>query len=146
MSDDLELERIRMEKMKAMMKAQEMKRMQEERQKRQPTLTDKIEALLNVILEPQALQYITTMKTTRNEVYQKVIMNLLPSDIISEIDTLMQYLASGLIRRGVIGLTEVQFVERKVLGIESQIVVKKRDHEVQSLTSYLKEEPNQKKK
>lgn len=146
MSDDLELERIRMEKMKALMKAQEMKRLQEERQKRQPTLTDKIEALLNVILEPQALQYLTAMKTNRNEVYQKVIMNLLPPEIISEIDTLMQYLASGLIRRGVVSLTDVQFTERRVLGIESQIVVKKRDHEVQSLTSYLKEEPNQKKK
>jgi DNA-binding TFAR19-related protein (PDSD5 family) len=146
MSDDFELERIRMEKMKALMKAQEMKRLQEERQKRQPTLTEKIEALLNVILEPQALQYLTMMKNSRNEVYQKVIVNLLPPEIISEIDTLMQYLASGLIRRGVVSLIDVQFTERKVLGIESQIVVKKRDHEVQSLTSYLKEEPSQKKK
>ena len=146
MSDDLELERIRMEKTKALLKAQEMKKMQEEQQKRQPTLMDKIEALLNVILDSQALQYLSVMKKERYEVYQKVITNLFPPEILSEIDVLMQYLYSGMIRRNVIGITEVQLTERRVLGIESQIIVKKRDQEAQSLTTFLKEEPNQKKK
>lgn len=140
MSDDFELERIRMEKMRAMLKAQEAAALEEQRQKNQPTFTDKLEALLSVVLEPQALQYLKQIKANNSEVYQKVVMNLLPPDLMYEIDTLMQYLARGQIRRGVIGLTEVQFIERKVLGIESQIVIKKRDHEAQSLTNFLKEE------
>ena len=124
MSDDFELERIRMEKMRAMLKAQEAAALEEQRQKNQPTFTDKLEALLSVVLEPQALQYLKQIKANNSEVYQKVVMNLLPPDLMYEIDTLMQYLARGQIRRGVIGLTEVQFIERKVLGIESQIVIK----------------------
>ena len=44
MSDDFELERIRMEKMRAMLKAQEAAALEEQRQKNQPTFTDKLEA------------------------------------------------------------------------------------------------------
>jgi hypothetical protein len=146
MSDDFELERIRLEKMKAMMKAQEMRKIQEERAKNQPTLADKLDMLLNVLAEPQASQYLAMIKQRNIEVYNKIRMNLLPPQIMQEIDELMMYLARGQIRRNIIGLTEVQQLERKILGIESQIIVKRRDQDAQSLTTYLKEEESGAKK
>jgi hypothetical protein len=146
MSDDFELERIRLEKMKTMMKAQEMRRIQEERAKNQPTLADKLDMLLNVLAEPQASQYLAMIKQRNIEVYNKIRMNLLPPQIMQEIDELMMYLARGQIRRNIIGLTEIQQLERKILGIESQIIVKRRDQDAQSLTSYLKEEEEVNKK
>ena len=146
MSDDFELERIRLEKMKAMMQAQEMRRIQEEKAKNQPTLADKLDMLLNVLAEPQAAQYLGMIKQKNRELYNQIRMNILPPQIIGEIDQLMMYLSRGQIRRGIIGLTEIQQLERKLLGIESQIVIKRRDQDAKSLTTFLKEEdePNKK--
>jgi hypothetical protein len=136
--DDIELRRIRMEKMQQMMKA---KQEAEAKAKQKPlTLADKIEMLIKVILEPAALQYLNQIKARSVTTYNYIRSSLFPDDIIAEIDILIQYLRQGMIRQGVISLTEIQYLERQALGIDSTITVKKQGEKAVSLSHFLKED------
>ena len=136
--EDIELKRLRMEKMQAILR---QKKMAEQRaQRREPTLAEKIDQLINVLLAPDALQYLQYIKSQDIEVYNKIRQYLFPPKLIQEIDLLMAYLYQGMIRRHIISKTEIQYLERKARGIDSQIRIKKQGEELTTLSNYLKEE------
>ncbi|MHA1777417.1 MAG: hypothetical protein DRO88_13430 [Promethearchaeia archaeon] len=136
--EDIELKRLRMEKMQAILR---QKKMAEQRaQRREPTLAEKIDQLINVLLAPDALQYLQYIKSQDIEVYNKIRQYLFPPKLIQEIDLLMAYLYRGMIRRHIISKTEIQYLERKARGIDSQIRIKKQGEELTTLSNYLKEE------
>jgi len=105
-----------------------------------PSMTDKIESLLKELAHPSAYQYLQQIRKNNPNAYNYIRDQLFPSQILSEIDLLMTYLSRGLIRKGVISLTEIQYLERKALGIESTITVKRQGQDATSLSNYLKEE------
>lgn len=136
--EDIELKRLRMERMQAMLKQKKLAEMKQ--QQHQPTLAEKIDQLINVLLTPDALQYLQYLKTQDIEVYNKIRQYLFPPKLIQEIDLLMAYFYRGMIRRHVISKTEIQYLERKARGIDSQIRIKKQGEEMTTLSNYLKEE------
>ena len=136
--EDHELKRLRMQRMQAILKQKQQATQQSER--KIPILADKIDAVMQVLLAPNALQYLLTIKTRSVQAYNSIRQRLFPPQIISEIDLLMTYLQQGMIRRGVISITEIQQLERQVLGIGSSIKIKKQGQEATSLGNYLKDE------
>lgn len=138
LDDDIELRRIRMAKMQEMLKAKQ-EALQKSQQK-VPTLADKIDVIMKAILQPKALEYLNQIKARSVQTYNYIRTALFPPDITDEIDMLMMYMRQGMIRSGVISLTEIQFLERKALGIESSITVKRQGEDAVSLAKFLKEE------
>lgn len=136
--DDIELQRLRMERMQQILKAKQEAQLKAER--KEPTLADKIDQLINVLFQPPALQYFNQIKSRNVQAYNKIRTMLFPADIVSEIDSLLMYLRQGMIRRGIIDLTEIQLMERQALGIESSITIKKQGEKATSLSSFLKED------
>ncbi|WP_457559693.1 hypothetical protein [Candidatus Harpocratesius sp.] len=136
--EDIELKRLRMQKMQAILK---QKKLAEQRAKQKiPTLAEKIDQLINVLLAPDALQYLQYIKKQDIEIYNKIRQSLFPPKILQEIDLLMTYLYQGMIRRHVVSKTEIMFLERKARGIESQIRIKKQGEEATTLSNYLKDD------
>jgi DNA-binding TFAR19-related protein (PDSD5 family) len=137
-SDDLELERIRQQKMQQIMKNQQLA----EQKSKQKTFTtaDKIDILLKVLLQPGAMQYLNEIKQRDITLYNQIRTELFPLEVIREIDLLMQYYRQGMIRQGIIDDTEIQIIERRILGIGSQITVKKQGEKATTLGSFLKED------
>ena len=135
---DLELQRIRMKRMQALMKAKTQA--EEQSTRRQPTLADKIDSLLRILLSPAAQQYLAGIKGRSVNTYNEVRSRLFPSTLISEIEKLMYYSQQGMIRQGVISETEVQYLERQVMGVGTSITVKKQGQDAVNLGSYLKED------
>ncbi len=135
--EDMELKRIRMQKMQALIKQKQL----EEQKKNQKTITlaDKIDMLLKVILTPHAQVYLNEIKSRNMQVYNKIRSQLFPPQISSQIDLLIAYLQKGMIRQNIIDKLEIQYLERQILGIKSQITVKKRGEDATSLSSFLKE-------
>jgi len=129
-----ELDKIRMKKMKALMDAQKRK---EASQKQVMSLWDKIDYVLRVVLMPDAYSYLTNLKTNEPHVYQRIIGELVSSDVTQNIDYLMALIAQqgGVARR--IPLDIIIFLERKIKGIKSQIKVKQGDGDMMDLSSYL---------
>jgi len=129
-----ELDKIRMKKMKALMDAQKRK---EASQKQVMSLWDKIDYVLRVVLMPDAYSYLTNLKTNEPHVYQRIISELVSSDVTQNIDYLMALIAQqgGVARR--IPLDIIIFLERKIKGIKSQIKVKQGDGDMMDLSSYL---------
>jgi DNA-binding TFAR19-related protein (PDSD5 family) len=136
--DDMELRRIRMAKMQQLMQMKQQALAKS--QQKIPTLADKIDQLMKVLLQPAALEYLNQIKARNIQVYNSIRSALFPPDITSEIDMLMSYLQQGMIRAGIIPITEIQLLERKFLGIESTITVKKQGEEAVTLSKFLKEE------
>lgn len=136
--EDHELKRLRMQRMQAILKQKQQATAQAER--KIPTLADKIDQVMQVLLAPNALQYLLNIKARSVQTYNTIRQNLFPSQIVSEIDLLMTYLRQGMIRRGVITITEVQQIERQVLGIGSSITIKKQGQDAKSLGGYLKDD------
>jgi hypothetical protein len=95
---------------------------------------------LQVLLAPAARNYLAQIHENNVSAYNQIRQILFPPQIIAEIDQLIYYLRNGMIRQGVITLVEIQRLERKVLGIESRITVKRQGHEATSLSSYMKAE------
>ncbi len=136
--EDYELKRLRMQRMQALLKQKEFAEKQS--QQKFPTLNDRIEQVMNVLLQPNALQYIYQIKQNNEKAYNFIINKLFPAKIVSEIDLLINYLQQGLIRRGIISLIEVQQLERQALGIGPTIRIKKQGQEATSLGNYLKDD------
>ena len=136
--EDIELKRLRMQKMQAIL--QQKQEVLQQEQRKEPTLADKIDQLINVLLAPDALQYLAYIKSQDIAVYNKVRQYIFPPEILQEIDQLMVYLYQGAIRRHVVSKTEIQYFERKARGIESQIRIKKHGEEATTLSNFLKED------
>lgn len=138
MGDDPELERIRMQRMQALLKAKA--EATQRANYKPPTLAEKIDRLMQVIIAPDALNYLNSIKGRNIEAYNKIRQELFPPQITMEIDTLLQYLQQGMIRRNVIDLVDIQYLERQVLGIGPSITIKKQGEDAKTLGSYLKDE------
>jgi len=135
---DMELKRIRLQKMQELMR---QKQEAEARAKQKiPTIQDKIDMLLRVLMQPAALQYLNEIRTRNLSLYNQIRASFFPAEIMAEIDILIQYLRQGLIRTGIISLDEVQLLERQILGISSSITVKKQGEKATSLSSFLKDD------
>ena len=52
--------------------------------------------------------------------YNQIRSELFPPEVMAELDLLIQYYRQGMIRQGVISETDIQFLERKLLGVGSQ--------------------------
>jgi DNA-binding TFAR19-related protein (PDSD5 family) len=136
--EDQELKRIRMARMQNLLKQKQQAQLASEHHP--PSLADKIDQVLQVLLAPAARNYLAQIHENNVSAYNQIRQILFPPQIIAEIDQLIYYLRNGMIRQGVITLVEIQRLERKVLGIESRITVKRQGHEATSLSSYMKAE------
>lgn len=135
-TDDHELDKIRMKKMRELMDA---KKRQENMKKYQVSVEDKIEYVLSTVLAPDAYQYLNHLKENEPHIYQYIMNELVGQEIIQKIDLLIMLIQQ---RGGVARLIPIDviiYLERKAKGIKSKIKVKRGD-EMMDLGAYLKKE------
>ena len=141
MSDEMdELRRIRMAKMQKILEAQKTAEAAEKSKNNVPTLADKIDQIILVLLTPRAQEYLKSVKERSISTYNQVREALFPPEIAFEIDELIMYLKQGMIRRGMITKDKIILIERRILGISSSITIKKRGEDAVSLGNFLNEE------
>ena len=132
--EDQELKRIRMARMQNILKQKQ----QAQVESHAPSLAEKIDQVMQVLLAPAARNYMEQIHHNNITAYNQIRQILFPPQITVEIDQLIYYLRNGMIRQGVITLVEIQRLERKVMGVESRITVKRQGQEATSLSSYMK--------
>ncbi len=133
-SEQHELEKLRMKKMKALMDAQKR---QQATQERVVSINDKVLYVLRVVLAPDAFSYLERIKANEPMVYQAIFNELVSPDVITNIDYLIAIInrQGGVPRK--IPLDAIIYLERKVKGIKGKIQVKKGDGEMMDLGSFL---------
>lgn len=137
-NEDHELRRLRMERMQNLLKQKEIA---EARSKVViPTVETKLDQLQQVLLQPDALSYLNQIKMQDDKTYWAIRNAIFPPEILRELDLLLNYLRMGMIRQGIINLTEIQYLERQVKGIGTSITVKRQGKDATSLAGFLKEE------
>lgn len=134
-TDEHELEKIKLKKMQAIMDAQKMR---ESTQKRQISIADKINYVLQVVLDPNAYEYLNKLRMEEPRVFQGIYNELISPDVIQNIDLLISIIRrqGGVPRR--IPLDAIIYLERQIKGIKGKIKIKKGDGEMMDLSSYLK--------
>ena len=132
---DHELERIRLKRMQNVLRFQQQKKQENNSVQ---TIQNKIRTVLNVILTPDARAYLSDIETRDSTLFTKIRNMILPSQITSQIDTLLMYFNRGMLRKGVISMVDIQYIERQILGIGTKITVKKSNHESTDLSSFLR--------
>ncbi len=132
-----ELQKIRMRKLQRLI---QMKKEAEKKKEQMLSLNQKIELVLKVLMQPDAYAYYKSIKERDEKLYQNITSALLPPQIINQLDLLISYLYRGMLRRSIISLIDIQYLERQILGIGPQITIKKRNQEAKSLSSFLREE------
>lgn len=134
-TEEHELEKIKLRKMQAIMEAQKMR---ESSQQRQVSVAEKINYVLQLVLAPDAYQYLNKLKSEEPRVFQGIYNELISPDVIQNIDLLISIIQrqGGVPRR--IPLDAIIYLERQVKGIKSKIKVKKGNGEMMDLGSYLK--------
>jgi DNA-binding TFAR19-related protein (PDSD5 family) len=134
-TEEHELEKIKLRKMQAIMEAQKMR---ESSQQRQVSVTEKINYVLQIVLAPDAYQYLNKLKSEDPRVFQGIYNELISPDVVQNIDLLLSIIQrqGGVPRR--IPLDAIIYLERQVKGIKSKIKVKKGDGEMMDLGAYLK--------
>ena len=132
---DHELERIRLKRMQSVLRFQQQKKQE---QNSVQTFQNKIRTILNVILTPDAHAYLSDIETRDRTLFTKIRNMILPSQITSQIDTLLMYFNRGMLRKGVISMVDIQYIERQILGIGTKITVKKSNSESTDLSSFLR--------
>jgi DNA-binding TFAR19-related protein (PDSD5 family) len=137
MDDDLELERLRRQRMEQMLAA---KHRMEHQQSAQVSVENKVQGVLRTLLQPDAFAYLEQIRGRNPELYQQIRGEILPPEIMGQLDVLISYMMQGQLRSGVIDLVSIQYWERKMLGVESTITVKRRHHDAQSLSNFLNEQ------
>ena len=133
-SEQHELEKLRLKKMKALMDAQKR---QQATQERVISINDKIIYVLKVVLAPDAFSYLEKIKSNEPMVYQGIFNELVSPDVITNIDYLIAIInrQGGVPRK--IPLDAIIYLERKVKGIKGKIQVKKGNGEMMDLGSFL---------
>jgi DNA-binding TFAR19-related protein (PDSD5 family) len=131
-----ELDKIRMRKMQAIIEA---KKQQEAAKERVVSISDKLEFILKVVLDPEAYSYLSKMKMKEPNVYSAIYNELISADVIQNIDYLIAIIRQqgGVPRK--IPLDIVIHLERKAKGIRSKIQVKRGD-DLMDLGSFLTKE------
>lgn len=134
-SDEHELEKIKMRKMQAIMDAQKMR---ESSQKRQVSVAEKINYVLQIVLAHDAYNYLNKLRNEEPRVFQGIYNELISPDVVQNIDLLISIIQrqGGVPRR--IPLDAIIYLERQIKGIKGKIKVKKGDGEMMDLGSYLK--------
>lgn len=134
-NDEHELEKIKMRKMQAIMDAQKMR---ESSQKRQISIVEKINYVLQIVLAPDAYKYLNKLRTEEPRVFQGIYSELISPDVVQNIDLLISIIQrqGGVPRR--IPLDAIIYLERQIKGIKGKIKIKKGDGEMMDLSSYLK--------
>jgi DNA-binding TFAR19-related protein (PDSD5 family) len=133
-SEQHELEKLRLKKMKALMDAQKR---QQATQERVISINDKIIYVLRVVLAPDAFSYLKKIQSNEPMVYQAIYNELVSPDVIANIDYLIAIInrQGGVPRK--IPLDAIIYLERKVKGVKGKIQVKKGDGELMDLGSFL---------
>ena len=133
-SEQHELEKLRLKKMKTLMDAQKR---QQETQERVFSINDKVVYVLKAVLAPEAFSYLEKIKSNEPMVYQAIFNELVSHDVINNIDYLIAIISrqGGVPRK--IPLDAIIYLERKVKGIKGKIQVKKGDGEMMDLGSFL---------
>ena len=133
-SEQHELEKLRLKKMKTLMDAQKR---QQETQERVFSINDKVVYVLKAVLAPEAFSYLEKIKSNEPMVYQAIFNELVSRDVIDNIDYLIAIISrqGGVPRK--IPLDAIIYLERKVKGIKGKIQVKKGDGEMMDLRSFL---------
>jgi DNA-binding TFAR19-related protein (PDSD5 family) len=134
-TEEHELEKIKLRKMQAIMEAQKMR---ESSQKRQVSVAEKIDYVLQIVLAPDAYQYLNKLKSEEPRVFQGIYNELISPDVVQNIDLLISIIRrqGGIPRK--IPLDAIIYLERQVKGIKGKIKVKKGDGEMMDLGAYLK--------
>jgi DNA-binding TFAR19-related protein (PDSD5 family) len=133
---DHELEKLRLKRMQSLI--QQKQRQTQQSQGNYLTLEDKIRMVVQIIMTPEAFHYFLEIKERDVAVYQRIQEIILPPEIMSQLDLLVQYAGRGMLRPNIIDKIQIQQLERKLLGIGPKITVKKRDGESTDLNSFLK--------
>jgi DNA-binding TFAR19-related protein (PDSD5 family) len=133
-NEEHELEKIKLRKMQELMNAQKLK---EHSQKKQITITEKINYILQVVLKPDAYNYLNKLRSEEPRVFQGIYNELISPDVIQNIDLLISIIQRqrGVPRR--IPLDVIIYLERKIKGVKGKIQVKIGDGEMMDLGSYL---------
>ncbi len=133
-SDQHELDKIRLQKMKALMDA---KREQEAAKERAGSIFEKVDYVLKIVLDPDAYTYLAKLKSTEPQVYQVIFNELITQEVIQKIDYLIAIIQQrgGVQKR--IPLDVIIYLERQIKGVKSKIQVKRGDGEMMDLGSYL---------
>ncbi|NVM18540.1 MAG: hypothetical protein HWN80_12560 [Candidatus Lokiarchaeota archaeon] len=133
-SEQHELEKLRLKKMKALVDAQKRKQATQERV---ISINDKIVYILQAVLAPNAFSYLEKIRSNEPMVYQAIFNELVSPDVINNIDYLIAIInrQGGVPRK--IHLDAIIYLERKVKGIKGKIQVKKGDGEMMDLGSFL---------
>jgi DNA-binding TFAR19-related protein (PDSD5 family) len=132
--EELELERLRLKKMQELMQAQKK---QQTVNDKVISLTEKLDYVLKVVLQPDAYAHLDKLKKMEPNVYQFIFNELVSQDVIMNIDYLITLISrQGGVRRR-IPLDIIIYLERKAKGIRSKIQVKKGNGEMMDLGSYL---------
>ena len=131
-TDQHELDLIRMKKMKALMDAQKRTQVAQERS---TSLFEKVDYVLKAVLMPDAYTYFSKLKNNEPAVYQQIFSELVSPDVIHNIDYLASIVSQKVLARR-IPLDVIIMLERKAKGIKGKIQVKRGD-ETLDLGSYL---------
>ncbi len=133
-SEQHELEKLRLKKMKTLMDAQKR---QQATQERIFSINDKVIYVLKAVLASDAFSHLEKIKSNEPMVYQAIFNELVSQDVITNID----YLVAVINRQGgvprKIPLDAIIYLERKIKGIKGKIQVKKGDGEMMDLGSFL---------
>ncbi|MEJ2251434.1 MAG: hypothetical protein P8Y97_17495 [Candidatus Lokiarchaeota archaeon] len=117
----------------------EAKKRQEEAQKQNGSIYQKLDFILQTVLSPDAFAHLNKLKEEEPEVYRKVFNELVSPDVFQNLD----YLVAAIQRQGGvprrIPLDVIIYLERQVKGIKSSIKVKRGD-DMMDLGSYLTKE------
>ncbi len=139
MSDEDELEKIKRRKLMELMRLQKAREEQEKQREQQGNAFEqKVDLLKNFILAPTAKTYLDQIRERNPPAADRIEQMIFPPAVMEKLDLLIYLARQGRIPQGVIPVTEIQYLERQVLGIKSKILVKKRgeDHAT-DLSSFL---------
>ena len=133
-SEEHELEKIRLQKMQALMEA---KKRQEAAKEQAVSVFEKVDYVLKLVMEPDAYSYLMKLKTSDPQVYQLIFNELITEEVLQQIDYLITIIRQrgGVNKR--IPLDAIIFLERKIKGVKSKIQVKRADGDMMDLGSYL---------
>ncbi len=132
--EKIELEMIRMKKMRTLMEA---KQRQTEAKERVVSVSDKLDYLLKVVLSPEAYAHLNMLKSSDPNVYQWIYNQLINEEVVQSADYLISIVSQrgGVERR--IPEDVIIMLERKAKGIKGSVQVKRGGGEMMDLGSFL---------
>lgn len=126
-TDEDELAALRRKRMAEMMAAQKQAKMKDELVSNASAMFErKVQLALSYLLRPDAKQYLDKMKENNEQLYNTILGELFPPQVLMSIDNLLRGIQIRQVPSGIISLVDIQQLEREFLGIKSSISYKKR--------------------